>query len=75
MNESRVKYDFETILDRSGDSSKWAQMREKKPEVPDGIVPLSVADMEFKSPPEVTEGLREYLKDAILGYPCASDRV
>lgn len=70
-----MEYDFETILDRSKSSSKWAQMREKKPGVPANITPLSVADMEFKSPPEVTEALREYLKDADLGYPCAGEGV
>jgi putative C-S lyase len=36
--------------------------------VPSGIVPFSVADMELKNPPEVIEGLKKYLDEAILGY-------
>ena len=56
-------------------------MKEKNPNVREGIVPLSVADMEFKNPPEVVEGLKAYLDTHILGYtsptestrpPCAS---
>ena len=41
-----MQYDFETLVDRSGHGSgKWDEMRRKKPELSEGIVPLSVADM------------------------------
>jgi aminotransferase/cystathionine beta-lyase len=43
-------------------------MKIKNPQTPDGIIPLSVADMEFKMAPEITAGLREYLQDLVLGY-------
>ena len=33
-----------------------------------GIVPLSVADMEFKNPPEIIEGLKAYLDHTGRGY-------
>ena len=64
-----MKYDFETVMDRTGSgSAKWNLMRAMPPDVPAGIVPLSVADMEFKNPPEIIEGLKAYLDHAVLGY-------
>lgn len=44
-----MKYDFETVLDRYDNGSvKWNLMKKKKPQVERGIVPFSIADMEFK---------------------------
>lgn len=72
--ESNMKYDFSTIIDRSCmDSLKWNNMRALNPEVKEGIVPLTTADMEFFSPPELTEGLAEYIKGTILGYSQPTD--
>lgn len=67
-----MKYDFETVLDRyDNGSAKWNLMKKMKPEVKRGIVPFSVADMEFKNPPEITEALKEYLDTGVLGYQTA----
>lgn len=64
-----MKYDFTTLLPRKGTgSSKWEQMYEWNSNVKEGVVPFSVADMEIKNPPEVIEGLKNYLDVAILGY-------
>lgn len=64
-----MKYDFETLVDRSNcGSGKWDSMREKVPDLPEGIVPFSVADMEFKNPPEIAQGLKQYMDTHILGY-------
>ena len=69
-----MKYDFTTVVDRSNmGSAKWQQMREWNPEVSPGIVPFSVADMELKNPPEITEGLKNYLDKVILGYTAPTD--
>lgn len=48
-------------------------MEEINPNLSDDIIPLSVADMEFNVAPEITEGLREYLVDSLLGYPVITD--
>ena len=48
-------------------------MRKQNPEVPEGIVPLSVADMELMNPPEITEGLKQFLDHRILGYTDAGE--
>lgn len=64
-----MKYDFETLVDRSGTGSgKWDEMKRKKPGVSGDIVPFSVADMEFKNAPEIAEGLKTYMDTHILGY-------
>ncbi len=64
-----MNYDFETAVDRSGMSAaKWIGMKGRNPRVPQGIVPFSVADMDLKNPPEVAEGLKDFLDDAVLGY-------
>ena len=64
-----MKYDFETLINRRNTGAhKWEGMYEVLPGAGDEIVPLSVADMEFKNPPEVIEGLKEYLDKTVLGY-------
>ncbi|WP_066684645.1 MalY/PatB family protein [Christensenella intestinihominis] len=69
-----MKYDFETCMDKRGSGSvKWREMLEKQPDVPKGVVPLSVADMEFKTAPEIVAGLKEYLDTQALGYTGATD--
>jgi len=69
--ESPMQYDFETLVDRREiGSSKYYFAQQASPQMPDNIVPLSVADMELKNPPEIMAGLREFLDDdkVILGY-------
>ena len=69
-----MSYDFTTRINRQPqNSSKWQGMRKHNPEVPQGIVPLSVADMELKNPPEITEGLKQFLDNRILGYTDAGE--
>ncbi len=64
-----MKYDFETLVDRSTHGSgKWDDMKRKKSELSYSPVPLSVADMEFKNAPEIAEGLKEFMDTHILGY-------
>lgn len=67
-----MKYDFTTVLDRTDTGAiKWNQMRKMKPDVSGGVVPFSIADMEFKNPPEIVEGLKQYLDTGVLGYQTA----
>ncbi len=48
-----MKYDFETAHTRFDmEAIKWDEMGQQ----PEGVVPLSVADMELLSPPEIIEG-------------------
>lgn len=69
-----MKYDFTTVPDRRKQGSeKWDLMYACNKEVREGIVPMSVADMELKNPPEIIEGLKEYLDEVILGYATSYD--
>ena len=72
-----MRYDFESYIDRNETGSeKWNEMKMANPDVPHGIVPLSVADMELKNAPEIMAGLREYLNDNTmsLGYTLPTGR-
>lgn len=64
-----MKYDFTSIISRANTGSeKWEQMKGWNPNISEDTVPFSVADMEFKNPPEIIEGLKNYLDSVILGY-------
>ncbi len=68
-------YDFTTRINREGKgSSKWMLMHEQatKP-LPEGIVPLSVADMEFFIAPEISRVLHNALDTTVLGYARPTD--
>ena len=43
------------------------------PNIGDNIVPLSVADMEFRTAPGIVENLKKYLDESILGYTSPTD--
>jgi aminotransferase/cystathionine beta-lyase len=69
-----TEYDFETTVDRTGTgAAKWEHMRTANPDVPAGISPFSVADLDLKLAPEIIDGLHEHLQDAVLGYTMATD--
>lgn len=65
-----MKYNFTSCVNRKNKGSfKWNDMFRINKNVPDGIPPLSVADMEFNTAPEIIEGLKKRLdEDPILGY-------
>ena len=64
-----MKYDFETLVYRKNiGASKWNLMSKVNPDVKDNIVPFSVADMEFKNPPQIVDGLKKYIDSSIMGY-------
>ncbi|HET9048598.1 MAG TPA: MalY/PatB family protein [Chiayiivirga sp.] len=63
------QHDFETLIDRSAQgSAKWAAMRRANPDVPVGIAPFSVADLDLPNAPEIMQGLKAFLDHAVLGY-------
>jgi cysteine-S-conjugate beta-lyase len=64
-----MKYDFETVVNRFGQgAAKYEQMLSWNPNVSQSNIPFSVADMELKNAPEITEGLKNYIDNHILGY-------
>lgn len=58
-----MKYNFGEIPARRGtDSAKWETYDED-------VLPMWVADMDFLSPPEVIQALRERVEHGVYGYP------
>lgn len=65
-----MKYDFNSIPDRKNcGSSKW----DCEPNASVNAVPLSVADMEFPTAPEIKNALKNLVDNTILGYTHATD--
>ncbi|MFB0971453.1 MAG: PatB family C-S lyase [Neofamilia sp.] len=61
--------DFQTTYNRlRNGSSKWLKMTSEKEDVPEGIIPLSVADMEFQTAEVIKEALKTYIDTEVLGY-------
>ena len=56
-----MKYDFDTAVNRRGtDSLKW--------DVADNELPMWVADMDFKTAPEITEAIKKKADLGVYGY-------
>ena len=61
-----MKYDFDTPVDRRGtDAVKW--------NIADGELPMWVADMDFKTAPEIIEAVTERAKHGVFGYTDVPD--
>ena len=57
---NRMKYNFDEIIDREGtDSVKWDDYKKRWNR--DDLLPLWVADMDFRTPPFVINALKERL--------------
>ncbi len=62
-------YDFDTVYPRRGCGAiKWEFARNSEGVLPEGCVPMTVADMEFRSPPKVREALKELAEFGMWGY-------
>ncbi|MGE9295924.1 MAG: MalY/PatB family protein [Puniceicoccales bacterium] len=65
-----MAYDFDTILDRSGTGSlKWDKYAGRD------VLPLWVADMDFKSAPEIIEAIHARADHGVFGYTLANTEV
>ncbi len=59
-----MKFDFDTPVDRTGtNSEKWDKYAGKD------IIPLWVADADFRSPPAVIDALAKRSAHGVFGYP------
>ena len=61
-------FDFDTTIERRDTCSlKWERYRDRD------ILPLWVADMDFKAPPAVLDALRQRNEPGVYGYTIAPD--
>ncbi|AVF34389.1 MalY/PatB family protein [Rahnella sikkimica] len=64
-----MRPDFDAITDRrSQHSTKWSAVKNLTTDSGKPVIPLWIADMEFRSPPEVIGALHRVLEQGILGY-------
>lgn len=67
-----MKYNFDEVIERRGtDSVKWDGV--KKVWGRDDLLPMWVADMDFRTPPFVMDALRKRLEHEVLGYTYACE--
>lgn len=65
-------YDFDEIIDRkNSESEKWCNLVQVFGR--NDVIPMWVADMDFKSPPEVIKVLEERVQHGVFGYPMLKD--
>ena len=63
-------FDFDTEVERRGTASlKWEKYKGQD------VIPLWVADMDFRSPPAVIRALQQRVAYGIFGYPVAPDEL
>ncbi|MBO4229476.1 MAG: pyridoxal phosphate-dependent aminotransferase [Clostridia bacterium] len=62
-----MRYDFTSVIDRRGtDSYKW--------NVPEGDLPMWVADMDFRTAPEILEAVTARIRHGVFGYSVVPER-
>ena len=65
-----IQFDFDAVVDRRGTASfKWDRY------VGRDVIPLWVADMDFRSPPAVTQALQRRAAHGVFGYSHATDEL
>lgn len=63
-----MKYDFDEIVNRRGTNSvKWDEAKEE------GVIPMWVADMDFKAAPCILEALQKRVDHGVFGYTIVPD--
>ena len=66
------EYNFDEYIDRTGSNSIKHAFK-KEYHVPEDVIPLWVADMDFRSPKEVCDVIAEAGKFGIFGYAGVHD--
>ncbi len=67
-----MNYDFDTVYDRTNSNSVKYM---KHPHFPDaeGLIPMWVADMDFRTAPEIIDAMGEAARTGIFGYTLIDD--
>lgn len=67
-NDFMIKYNFDEIINRKGTHSyKWDYNKSED------LLPMWIADMDFRAPPAVIESLTARLQHAVFGYTYVPD--
>lgn len=68
-----AKYNFDQVVNRKGTHALKVDVLKERFGSED-LIPLWVADMDFLSPPEITEAIIERAKHGIFGYTCPCEQ-
>jgi cystathionine beta-lyase len=69
-----MKYNFDEIIDRTDyHSEKWDELKTKFGDIPEDVLPMWVADMEFRAPKPVIEAIKKTAEHGIYGYTSRPD--
>jgi cystathionine beta-lyase len=64
-----MKYNFDEAIDRTKyHSVKWDELKTKFGDIPEDVLPMWIADMEFRSPQPVIEAIKKAAEHGIYGY-------
>jgi cystathionine beta-lyase len=67
---NKAQFDFDAVVERRGTASlKWEKYRGRD------VIPLWVADMDFRSPPAVIRALQQRVADGVFGYTVAPEEL
>lgn len=67
-----MTYNFDEVIDRSQtDCTKYERIRQTLHR--DDLIPLWIADMDFRTPPFILSAIRKRTEQGILGYTAPSD--
>jgi len=69
-----MKYNFDEVIDRTNyHSVKWDELKTKFGDIPEDVLPMWIADMEFRSPKPVIEAIKKAAEHGIYGYTSRPD--
>lgn len=69
-----MKYNFDKKIDRKNtDSIKWNNLKDAYGS--EDLLPMWVADMDFESPKEVIDALKDRVEHGVFGYPFIGEEV
>ncbi|MFE8118825.1 MalY/PatB family protein [Brenneria goodwinii] len=64
-----MHYDFDRIIDRRNrNSTKWLAAANRVNAAGEPVIPLWIADMDFASPPAVSQALYDVVEHGVFGY-------
>jgi cystathionine beta-lyase len=72
MSNNLANMNFDKITDRSGTNALKLEFRERLFRTND-VIPLWVADMDFKAPHEVSAAIRKRAEHPLYGYTCRDE--
>ena len=64
-----MKYDFDSCIDRTKVMSiKWSSKLRQEMYGESDVIPLGIADMDFKAASCVIDALKEYVESGVYGF-------